>query len=111
MLEPVQKIALASSLIFVSLGLTGCGGGGSVEDTKKVLSNTYVQNAFVSNNAANYQPTLATEPKMIDAGGIAIRPAGQPGHFWVLSGTKSYEYVGDVNGKIVTPCTSSMLVA
>ena len=32
-------------------------------------------------------------------------PAGLPGHFWVLAGDKSYEYLGGVTGKTVAPCT------
>lgn len=33
---------------------------------------------------------------MVDAWGIAIRPAGAGGHFWVLGGGTSYQFVGDV---------------
>ena len=64
-------------------------------------TNTYVQRNFVagSTTGTNYSPTLASEPRMTDAWGIAIRPAGIPGHFWVVAGDTSYEYVGDVNGK------------
>jgi uncharacterized protein (TIGR03118 family) len=35
---------------------------------------------------------------MVNAWGIAIRPAGAGGHFWVTASSTSYEYVGDVKG-------------
>lgn len=98
----LARLALCGSLV----ALAGCGGGGSPSDGDKRLANAYVQTTFVANNAARYQPTLATDPAFIDAWGIAIRPAGQPGHFWVLAGNKSFEYVGDVTGKTTAPCTT-----
>lgn len=92
------------------LGLV-CGGGlliscsgGSGTDSGGTLKNSYIQHNFVANNAATYQPEIATEPNFIDTWGIAIRPAGIPGHFWVVSGDRAYEYVGDVTGKVVAPC-------
>lgn len=51
-------------------------------------------------NKQIYAPQIV-EPKMLNAWGLAIRPAGAGGHFWVNntdSGTTSL-YVGDVNGK------------
>src|SRR5690606_22433277 len=36
------------------------------------------------------------EPKLINAWGVAIRPAGAGGHFWVLGKDISFEYIGDV---------------
>ena len=65
-----------------------------------------MQTPFVANDAAAYAPTVGADPSFQDAWGIAIRPAGIPGHFWVLAGNKSYEYVGDVTGKTVAPCTT-----
>jgi uncharacterized protein (TIGR03118 family) len=40
------------------------------------------------------------EPDLQDAWGIAIRPAGAGGHFWVVADRtgKSIEYIGDVGG-------------
>ena len=38
-----------------------------------------------------------TLPDMVDAWGIAIRPAGAGGHFWVLGGGTSWQFVGDVS--------------
>ncbi len=87
-------------------GLTACGGSDS-PTVSAATKNSYSQQTFVANDAAEYQPSLGTEPAFIDAWGIAIRPAGIPGHFWVLAGDKSYEYVGDVTGKKVSPCTAA----
>jgi uncharacterized protein (TIGR03118 family) len=72
-------------------------------------SSAYASQTFVA-SAASYDPQLSVIPSFIDAWGIAIRPPGQPGHFWVLSGNKSYEYLGDVTGKVVAPCTAPSLL-
>ena len=63
------------------------------EDAANV--NAYHQHIFVANNAS-YHPSLAVEPDMIDAWGLADRPKGAGGHFWILGHETSYEYVGDV---------------
>ncbi len=70
-----------------SLWLAGCGGG----------ANAYVQTNLVANSAA-YSPQIV-EPNLINAWGIAIRPSGQGGHFWVTGMGTSFEYVGDVFGQ------------
>lgn len=60
--------------------------------------NSYVQTNLVANKS-EYNP-LILDPTFINAWGIAIRPAGLGGHFWVTGNGSgiSYEYVGDVNG-------------
>ena len=73
--------------------LQACGGGGGESVS---ANNGYRQTNLVANSAA-YKP-LILEPGMVDAWGIAIRPAGAGGHFWVTASGVSYEYVGDVNG-------------
>jgi uncharacterized protein (TIGR03118 family) len=90
----------------LALAFTGCGGGGSTDATPQ-NANKYVQSTFIANDAAAYQPTLGAQAGFVDAWGIAIRPAGLPGHFWVLAGDKSYEYLGGVTGKTVAPCTTA----
>jgi len=57
--------------------------------------NRYATEIFVANKA-KYKPTLNVEKKFINAWGLAIRPAGAGGHFWVTAKDVSYEYVGDV---------------
>ncbi len=56
--------------------------------------NEYVQNNFVANKEKYGAAVL--DKKLINAWGIAIRPAGAGGHFWVTGGNTSFEYVGDV---------------
>jgi uncharacterized protein (TIGR03118 family) len=38
------------------------------------------------------------DPRLVNAWGIAIRPKGAGGHFWVTAKNISFEYVGDVRG-------------
>lgn len=58
-------------------------------------ANRYVQTNLVANKDA-YKPTISTDPRLVNAWGIAIRPAGMGGHFWVTGKDISFEYVGDV---------------
>lgn len=104
MIKNIKHLAQLATISGASLWLVACGGGGSSVDSAKLMANSYVQSIFVA-SSSGYKPTVAVEPNFIDAWGIAIRPAGQPGHYWVLAGNKSYEYVGDVTGKVVAPCT------
>ena len=59
-------------------------------------ANSYTQTNFVANKA-KYKPKFGVERKMINAWGIAIRPVGAGGHFWVAAKDASYEYIGDVS--------------
>jgi len=65
-------------------------------DAVQALPNAYQQTTFVANKA-KYKPTLAVEKNFINAWGIAIRPKGAGGHFWITAKDASYEYVGDVS--------------
>lgn len=56
----------------------------------------FVVHHFVANKT-EYKPDVV-EPNFINGWGIAIRPAGAGGHFWVTAKDISYEYVGDVRG-------------
>lgn len=58
-------------------------------------TNSFSLENFVANKA-KYSPGYMLEDKMADAWGIAIRPKGAGGHFWVTAKDVSYEYVGDV---------------
>jgi uncharacterized protein (TIGR03118 family) len=57
-------------------------------------SNQYRQTNLVANKPS-YQ-ALFTDPAFVNAWGIAIRPQGAGGHFWVGAGGTSWQYVGDV---------------
>lgn len=59
-------------------------------------SNRYSATVFVANKD-KYKPNFATEKNFINAWGIADRPAGAGGHFWVTAKDTSYEYIGDVS--------------
>jgi len=58
----------------------------------------YFQTNLVANSEA-YNPQIV-DPNMTDAWGLALRPPGAGGHFWVADavGGTSVEYTGDVNG-------------
>ena len=64
-----------------------------------VLNNNYQQVNLVSNRA-EYKPEII-EPNLQNAWGLANRPAGLGGHFWITTEKtgKSIEYVGDVNNQ------------
>jgi uncharacterized protein (TIGR03118 family) len=97
--------ALPSALTLgVALVLSSCGGDDSTAPLLSSVS-AYASTTFVADSAAS-NPQLAVVQPFIDAWGVALRPAGLPGHFWVLAGNKSYEYLGDVTGKVVAPCTA-----
>lgn len=68
--------------------LAGCGGGD--EEPR----NAYRMTPLVANNAS--YGARYTEPRFVNAWGIAIRAAGAGGHFWVLAGGVSWEFLGDV---------------
>lgn len=71
-----------------SLLLASCGGGSSDPENRYVQSN-------LAANSARYGARF-TFPTMVNAWGIAIRPRGAGGHFWVTGGGTSWQFVGDV---------------
>jgi uncharacterized protein (TIGR03118 family) len=85
-----------------TIGLSGCGSG----------DETVSQNSFAINNLAatdaKYQAKY-TLPDMVDAWGIAIRPAGAGGHFWVGGGGTSWQFLGDVKNH-ATPALRDLTV-
>ena len=78
----ISKLALAALAFTVSTA--------ALAESK----NVYVQHNLVANNAKYKADTI--DKKLINAWGIAIRPAGAGGHFWVTGKDISFEYVGDV---------------
>ncbi len=87
---------LAAGAVMTSLALTGagCSSDDSEEAAKVDSANHFVDEVLVANKES-YGGKFR-EPEMVNAWGIAIRPAGAGGHFWVGAGGDSFEYVGDV---------------
>ena len=79
-----------------ALFATGCGGGSDSVAPAVALApaNKYAQTNLVANKSSYNAQFL--EPNFIDAWGIATRPAGAGGHFWVGGGGTSWQYMGDV---------------
>ena len=76
-------------------------------------SSVLAQNAFIQTNlicdptyyqdqgfTPQNQPGLLQDENMIDAWGLAVRPAGAGGHFWIENAMTGFSstYLGDVNG-------------
>ena len=74
--------------------LSACGSG----DTEKVSAGNAYKQANLAASSDSYGAPFVI-PDLIDGWGIAIRPAGAGGHFWVTASANSYEFVGDVNGE------------
>jgi uncharacterized protein (TIGR03118 family) len=72
---------------------------------KLATRNTYLQTNLAA-SSASYNAAF-TFSDMVDAWGIAIRPAGAGGHFWVAAGGKSYQFVGDVTAS-ATPALRTL---
>jgi uncharacterized protein (TIGR03118 family) len=93
-------IATAASPL---LAAYGCGGGDDTppapapapsEPPPQALFNKFKQTNLAATDA-KYKAQF-TFAAMVDAWGIAIRPAGAGGHFWVAGGGTSWQFVGDV---------------
>ena len=68
------------------------------------------RNAYQQSNLAASKKSYNakfTFDGMVDAWGIAIRPAGAGGHFWVTAGGTSYQFVGDVSAS-ATPLLQTL---
>lgn len=88
--------------------LSACGGGGS--GSGGVGSMPSAQNRFMQANLVATSAAFAAQivsPQMVNAWGIAIRPAGAGGHFWVNGGGSSWEFVGDVKSS-ATPSLQTL---
>ena len=81
-------------LAVIAVGLITSGGLMTTAEP----GNRFVQTILVANKAS-FHPQFVN-PEMVNAWGIAVRPPGAGGHFWInnaRAGT-SVEYIGDVNG-------------
>jgi uncharacterized protein (TIGR03118 family) len=74
--------------------LSSCGGSDNSASATAPALNRYVQSNLVANKAS--YNALFVEADFVNAWGIAIRPKGVGGHFWVGAGGISFQYVGDV---------------
>jgi uncharacterized protein (TIGR03118 family) len=72
--------------------VAGCGGGDEIAG--ELGKKSYIATALAATDA-KYKAKFIF-PEMVDAWGIAIRPAGAGGHFWVTGGGTSWQFVGDV---------------
>jgi uncharacterized protein (TIGR03118 family) len=79
---------LALTPIASSLAIFGCA------SADVPAANQYLQQNLVANDA-RYNPKFM-QKDFVDAWGIAIRPKGAGGHFWVGAGGTSWQYLGDV---------------
>ncbi|WP_067699245.1 TIGR03118 family protein [Nocardia jejuensis] len=93
---PMRKTLLRLSALGAALVVAAaCSSTESPKDDVQALDgNTYAQ----TNLAANLPKYKAqfTLPDMVNAWGIADRPKGAGGHFWVGGGGFSFQFVGDV---------------
>ena len=81
-----------------------------VGHTRSVVPVLAKRNAYQQANLAASKKSYNakfTFDGMVDAWGIAIRPAGAGGHFWVTAGGTSYQFVGDVTAS-ATPALRTL---
>jgi uncharacterized protein (TIGR03118 family) len=79
------------------VGVAACSAGTTAGSAPApALSDNRYRQVNLAANAEAYQARF-TLPEMVNAWGIAIRPKGAGGHFWVTAGDASYEFVGDVS--------------
>ena len=96
--QPLERRKLlqwagVSVLSSSAAALSACGGGSSTAAVVPA-ANQYKQTNLVANKAS--YAAQFVEADFVDAWGIAIRPKGAGGHFWVGGGGTSWQYVGDV---------------
>ncbi|MDZ7812148.1 MAG: TIGR03118 family protein [Ideonella sp.] len=90
----LQQTGLAA--VAPAFTLSACGGG----DNEAPNRYSYKTLVASPDAQASFPPSLSTVVSgddFINAWGIAIRPAGAGGHFWVTAGRYSYQFVGDVS--------------
>ena len=94
-MKPINRreFLLAASAVAVSSAPLAAHAGRSVVP-QLPRRNAYIQTNLAASNAKYGAPYVFEG--MVDAWGIAIRPAGAGGHFWVTAGGTSYQFVGDV---------------
>ncbi|GGK42544.1 hypothetical protein GCM10011591_12670 [Nocardia camponoti] len=92
-----QKLARGAVLGMALLVAAACSNSNSehTDDVTPVDGNRYSQtNLAATDDSYHAQFTF---PEMVNAWGIADRPKGAGGHFWIGAGGKSYQFLGDVH--------------
>ena len=78
----------------------GCWALGLLTPSAKAQTNVYSQKVLIANRTG-FEDGALIDPHMINAWGIALRPPGAGGHFWISNaGTASTStYIGDAHGE------------
>lgn len=82
---PIKSLSLAAAIAITAA---------SPLIAAEKAENKYKQINLVANKAS--YKAASVDKKLINAWGIAIRPAGAGGHFWVEGKDISFQYIGDV---------------
>lgn len=85
---------LRASALGLTLLLAAACSDSRPDETPALDGNNYVQTNLAANDA-EYKAQF-TFPDLVNAWGLANRPKGAGGHFWVGAGGKSFQFVGDV---------------
>ena len=72
-----------------------CSNSNSSDDDVPALDGNHYAQTNLAANKPDYKAQF-TFPDMVNAWGLADRPKGAGGHFWVGAGGKSFQFVGDV---------------
>jgi uncharacterized protein (TIGR03118 family) len=101
-----RQLLVWAGLSAAAAALTACGGSKSSDSGSATQNlNSYRQTNLVANKAS--YGAQFVEADFVNAWGIAIRPRGAGGHFWVGAGGTSWQYVGDVKAA-ATPSLQSL---
>ncbi|MET8877624.1 TIGR03118 family protein [Nocardia sp. NPDC004604] len=93
---PTRKTLLRVSALGAALVVAAaCSNTKSDNDDVKALDGNHFAQINIASNKAEDKAQF-TFPDFINAWGIADRPKGAGGHFWVGAGGNSYQFVGDV---------------
>jgi uncharacterized protein (TIGR03118 family) len=91
---PIHQSIACLAACLAATGVVACSTASTAPGSIPSSENHYRQiNLAASSEAYNAPFTI---PDMVNAWGVAIRPKGAGGHFWVAAGDASYEFVGDV---------------
>ncbi|WP_420832066.1 TIGR03118 family protein [Nocardia huaxiensis] len=91
-----KKTALRAAAFGVAMVVaTACSSNSSSGDDVKALDGNHYAQTNLAANTASYKAQF-TFPDMVNAWGLADRPKGAGGHFWVGGGGFSFQFVGDV---------------